>query len=433
MNARSSRARMGAVLGGALAVSLALGGCAVGGGGTGGNADGDAEIRFSIWGAGDRAGRMQQVIDAFEAQHTDISVELEYADWAAYWDRLSTSIAAGDAPDVFMQEDRYIGDYARRGVLADLGELGVETADIDQTLLSAGEIDGTLYGIPTGANVMGMAISPQVFADAGVEIPDDTTWTWDDYVDIANEISAALPGTYGTTDYTTNDVGPAVYFRQHGQSLFDEDGALGYDDELMAEWFQRSLDLQRSGGQPPADNGLALPLEDTPLAQGRGAIVPIVWSAQLAPLATLSGVDLEILRIPGESEHDRPGMYFKPGMFVSQSARTSYPEAAATFVDFLVNDPIVGETFGTELGMPANLAVREAITPDLSESERIVADYMDALDGVIVDSPPTLPNGAGEATAILQRATAEVLFERLTPAQAAERVRQELESATAAR
>ena len=46
---------------------------------------------------------------------------------------------------------------------------------------------------------MSMVIDPKVFEAAGVELPDDETWTWDDYADIAAEIARKSPqGTFGT-------------------------------------------------------------------------------------------------------------------------------------------------------------------------------------------------------------------------------------------
>ena len=46
-----------------------------------------------------------------------------------------------------------------------------------------------------------MTIDPEVFEAAGVDIPDDTTWTWDDLIETATKITEATPdGTFGSTD-----------------------------------------------------------------------------------------------------------------------------------------------------------------------------------------------------------------------------------------
>lgn len=408
------------------ALALGAGACAPGSGGGGG--DGDVTLRFSFWGTNERADRMQHAIDIFEEENPGITVEPDFVDWSGYWDRLATGVAGGDVPDVFMQEDRYIGEYARRDVLADLSG-AVPTDDIDASLLSSGDIDGGLYGIATGSNVFAVIANPDVFEEAGVELPDDTTWTWEDYVEISDAITAGTPdGTYGTSDYSFSEVGFNVYTRQHGQSLFGEDGGLGYDDTLLTEWFQRSLDLQTSGGQPPADETVSLDLLDSPIAQGYAAM-SLTWSAQLGQLSEASGSELVLLRLPGESELERPGMYFKPGMYVSQSASSEHPEEASAFVDFFVNDPRVGEIFLSELGLPGNAVVREAIMPELSETEQVAADFVVELADEIIDAPAPLPSGAGEAAAIMQRINSQVLFGQLSADEAAAQFRTEVEAA----
>ncbi|WP_298461104.1 ABC transporter substrate-binding protein [uncultured Cellulomonas sp.] len=395
--------------------------------GTGGG-DGSAEIRFSWWGSDERHARHQQIIDAFEAEHPDIDVVPDFIDWGGYWDKLATVTAGGDTPDVFMQEDRYIREYADRGVLADLSEMDIATQDLDATLLASGQLDDGLYGIPTGANVLSVIANPAIFEAAGVELPDDSSWTWQDYERIAQTISDnTQDGVYGTSDYTYNETGFMVYLRQHGQNLYDEDGSLGYDDELLEEWFQRSLDLQRSGAQPPASEALGLPTGQTFLATNRAAM-ELTWSSQLGLTSDAAGTQMAILRIPGEAQHDRAGMYFKPGMYLSVSADTPYPEAAAEFVDYFVNSTEVGEVVLSDLGLPANETVLAAISDQLTENERIAAEFIGDLQDEIVDAPPPMPVGAGEVAAIIKRLNEEVLFERLTPAEAADQFRSEVEA-----
>lgn len=416
--------------GGRAVAALSVASLAVGLAGCGASdsgADGTQTISFMWWGSAERTARVQEAIDMFEEANPDIKVEGQYAEWAGYWDKLATSVAGGDTPDVMFQEDRYIGDYARRGVLADLSAIGIDTAKIDETLIAAGEIDGKPYGIPTGSNVMSIVANPDLFEAAGVELPDDDTWTWDDYVEIAEQISAGSPdGVYGTSDYSYNETGFLIYLRQHGQDLFDEEGKLGYDDQLLEEWFQRSLNLQEAGGQPPADESVGLDLLDSPIAKGKAAM-SMTWSAQLGPLSEASGSDLVLLKVPGEAE--TPGMYFKPGMYVSVAAESEHADAAAKFVDFFVNTPEVGKIFLTELGLPGNADVRDAVVPELGAADKAGADFVGSLSDHVTSSPHTMPNGAGDVAAIMQRVNSEVLFGQLTPAEGAAKFRQEAESA----
>ncbi|HWV79592.1 MAG TPA: extracellular solute-binding protein [Isoptericola sp.] len=387
----------------------------------GGGDDGNVEIRFAWWGSDDRHKTTQQIIDLFEEKNPGITVVPDYTDWDGYWDKLATATAGGDTPDVITQEERYLSDYASRGVIGELS--GVDTSEIPEDILSTGEVDGKLVGIPTGVNAYAMVADPQIFADAGVEMPDDTTWTWDEYVDIAGTIAkGAGDGVWGAQDYGFNEAGLNVLARQKGEALYDEDGSLGVSKETIAEFFQTSLDLMANGGQPDASRSVeyqnAGP-EGSLLGTNAGAM-GVWWSNQLGALSDASGHDLELLRLPGESEFERTGMYFKPAMYYSISAKTKHPEESAKFVDFLLNDPEVAKLQLTDRGLPANLKVREAILPELTAADQKVADFMADLEPDIVDNPSVPPNGANEIQDIMIRINTEVLFERMTPDEAAD-------------
>ncbi|MFD6136856.1 ABC transporter substrate-binding protein, partial [Isoptericola sp. NPDC060257] len=395
-----------------------------------GGGDGNVEIRFAWWGSDDRHKTTQQIIDLFEEKNPGITVVPDYTDWDGYWDKLATATAGGDTPDVITQEERYLSDYASRGVIGEL--TGVDTSEIPADILSTGEVDGKLVGIPTGVNAYAMVADPQIFADAGVEMPDDKAWTWDEYVDIAGKISkGAGDGVWGAQDYGFNEAGLNVLARQKGETLYNADGTLGVSKETVAEFFQTSLDLMANGGQPDASRSVeyqnAGP-EGSLLGTNAGAM-GVWWSNQLGALSDASGHELELLRLPGESEFERTGMYFKPAMYYSISAKTEHPEESAKLVDFLLNDPEVAELQLTDRGLPANLTVREAILPELTAADQKVADFMAALEPDIVDNPAVPPNGANEIQDIMIRINTEVLFERMTPDEAADAFLQDVGAA----
>jgi multiple sugar transport system substrate-binding protein len=82
----------------------------------------------------------------------------------------------------------------------------------------------------------------------------------------------------------------------------------------------------------------------------------------------------------------------------------------------------------SDLGLPANATVREAIADKLTPNEQIAADFIADLQDEVVDAPPSMPVGAGEVATIIKRINEEVLFKRMTPAQAAEQFRTEVEA-----
>lgn len=366
----------------------------------------------------------QDLIEAFQAQHPHITVIPEFGDIGGYWDKLSTQTAGNDTPDVLFMNEQNLPLYAGRGVLGDLSEYGLDTSQINQSVIDSGTIDGALYGIPGGLNARGFLADPQVFDEAGIEMPDDATWTWEDYVEIATQVSRNTPdGVYGTQEYGFGvDMDMAVWARQHGQNLW-ENGQVGFQPELMAERWQISLDLIEAGAAPPASESLenqSGSLEQLPLATGRAALGP-GWSSELQVLSNASGRELQLLRTPGESQSERPGAYPRPGLLYTMSAASQYPEAAVTFIDWMVNSEEAGAVVKTEYGVPPSQQVQKLILPELNDVQVQAMEYVNQVAADAVDVPAPPPSAAGEMWTELSRLNEEVMFQQASPLEAAER------------
>ena len=394
----------------------------------------EVNLRFSWWGADDRHATIQQVIENFEADNPHIRITGENTDWASYWDRLATNTAADDAPDITMQEERYLREYGDRGALLDLNELEeLDQSGLDPLISDSGDLEGQTFGLATGVNAYSVLADPEAFEAAGVDMPDDETWTWDDYVEIATEISENTDGEYvGVQSMSYNEAGFQIFARQHGENLYDEDGDLAFSPETLEAWFQVTKDLLDSGGQPDASQSVEIEAggpDQSVLATNDGAMAHF-WSNQLGGITGSSDRDIQLLRYPGESENERTGMFFKPAMFYSISSGTDHPEEAALFVDYMLNEPTVAELMLADLGLPANLEVREHILEDLPEADAQVAEFMSEVEGTIVDGNPPPPIGAGEVVEIVKRISDDLAFETITPAEAAEQFISEVEQVT---
>jgi multiple sugar transport system substrate-binding protein len=396
---------------------------------------GTVELSFTWWGSDSRHEYTQEIIELFEAEHSNITVEPIFTDFDAYWDQLATSTAGGNAPDIITMEERFLKEYVVNGQLLDLNTVtdALDISSIDELALAAGRFDNGLYTIASGVNAFSVVADPQIFEDAGVAFPDDATWTWQDYVDLAVQISESSGGeVFGAQAFGTNEAGFNVYARQRGEALYNPDGTLGFSAQTLADWWTISLEQTAQGGTPPADVTVevgATGPDQSLLATNAGAM-GTWWTNQLGALSGAAGRELVLLRQPGESEGVRPGMYFKPAMSYSISSQTDHPEEAALFVDFLLNSTGAAELMLNDRGLPANSQVREHIAPMLPDVEQQVADFMAEIGPELVDPPPPPPTGAGETVSIMQRLYEEVLFERVTPLEAAEQFMAEVDAAT---
>ncbi|TDE94219.1 extracellular solute-binding protein [Occultella glacieicola] len=428
-SARTGRGRRAAAVVGAGLV-LALAACGQGedpaaepGDDGGTSADGgDVTIRFAWWGNEDRAAITNEAVDVFEAANPGITVETEYVDFNAYFDRLATTVAAGDAPDVITMGGAYPREYGDRGALLDLGEVSefLDTSTLDAGALSNGFFSDTQYGVPTGANTYGVVINPAIFEAAGVDLPDQDSWTWEDFADLAAEISANTPdGTYGAADPTSAEVLDLYLNHRSGHGLYLEDGSLNATPDLVADWFTYGSGLMESGATPPATITSELTTQTSPeqslLGQGLAAM-SFGWSNNLGAFRDASGQELILMRVPGDTGENGSAMWQQASQLYTINAQTAHPEAAARLVDFLVNSTEAADLIGTDRGVPSNETIRAHLSEQgLEPTTQVEFDFLSQVSEFIDGDFVIGPTGSTESAGILTRLNQEVLFGQTTP------------------
>ncbi|MFE4196354.1 ABC transporter substrate-binding protein [Paenarthrobacter sp. NPDC056912] len=384
--------------------------------------DGPVEIRFSWWGNATRADITNKAIKEFEAANPNIKVKPEYGDIGGYFDKLATQVAANDAPDVITMGGAYPAEYANRGALLDLSKVSssLDLSKIDQGALENGQVQGKQYGVSTGANALAIVVNPAVFQAAGVALPDDSTWSWDDFARIAKDVTDKSPkGTYGTATVLTHDSLDA-FARQRGKSLYTQDGQLGLDKDTVQAYFDYSLKLSESGAAPSASETvekLNVSTEQTLMGMGQAGMM-LTWSNSLTALSKASGAELKLMKLPGETP--TPGIWLQSSQFYTISARSKHTDAAAKLVNFLVNKEAAAKIIQSDRGVPSNPEMRTAIQDLLTPQGKVEAAYIDQIGKM--DFAPTFigPTGSTAVSEITARVNTEVLFKRLTPEKAAE-------------
>jgi pectin-derived oligosaccharide transport system substrate-binding protein len=404
--------------------STLLAASACGGSSGGPSAGGEVTLRFNWWGSDTRHKLTQQVIDSFQQEHPKIKIKGEYGEWAGYWDKLATTVAANDAPDVIQMDEKYLREYADRGALLDLKKAdGLDTGKFEPDTLAAGEFDGGLYGLNAGINAFTIVANPAVFKAAGVALPDDKTWTWDQYTQLASQITTKLNGKgWGTAAYGTNDASLNMWARQHGQSLFTKDGKLGVTPEGLTEYWTNLRKMQDAKATPSAEftaQDMNAPLDQSGMATGKLAM-GYAWSNQLNALSKASGQQLKLLRLPSVTgKASENGAYYKGSMFWSISSRSKHPKEAAEFVNYLANSTTAGNVLLAERGVPPNTELRSAVESKLQPADAASLAFIQGIAGELGEPSPPPPVGGGQVEKIIQRYTTEVMFGRQKPDQAA--------------
>lgn len=150
------------------------------------------ELRMTWWGSQTRHDLTAKMIKRFEEKNPGITIKPEYSGWDGYFDKLSTQVAGSNAPDIIQMDYAFLSDYAKRGTLLDLTPYTqdgtLRTEDHDQSMISAGSIDGKLYAITLGVNAPGVIYNASVLQELGIAEPQES-WTWMDFADMANTIA----------------------------------------------------------------------------------------------------------------------------------------------------------------------------------------------------------------------------------------------------
>ena len=128
--------------------------------GCGGSPEGKVEIRYSWWGAKDRAELIQKTVALFEKKHPDITVKTDFQEYGDFWTKFNTQAAGGNPPDVFQNSIGFLKKYLDKNVLLDLRPQ-VEAGNLRMDgfrdgLESVGEVDGRLLGVPVGVNTFAL-------------------------------------------------------------------------------------------------------------------------------------------------------------------------------------------------------------------------------------------------------------------------------------
>ena len=402
------------------AVGVGLAGC--GAGGSGGAENGAKNLSITWWGNDVRNGLTTKAIDTFGADRSGTTFEPQPGEWGSYWDRLATQVAGNSAPDVIQMDEAYLSEYASRGALLDLAGK-IDTSKFLAGTAEAGAVQGITAGVSIGVNALAFIANPEVFDAAGVEMPDDTTWTWESFRATAAEVSAkSSKGAVGSAGMFTNPKLLQVWLRQQGTEIYLADGQPGFTVDLIEEYLQLMMSFREKGAIPEASvivEDSAAALDQSLMAQGKAA-VGFFGSNQLTALTKASGAPLKLIRWPSMTGHaaDRQAWY-KSASLWSISARSKQPELAADFVNWWVNDPACSSIVLNERGAPANTERAAEIESELDKTGAAVAAFLAQTASDLGTVPPLPPPGSAAADSALTRVATDVLFGRSTTAQAA--------------
>jgi multiple sugar transport system substrate-binding protein len=162
-----------------------------------------AEIRMATYTISEAwDATIQAQIDAFNAQSTLATVELEFRPGDQYWDKIQTEFAGGQAPDITLNQIDWLVPGASRGMFVDLKPY-YERDEVDLSGLwydmeQEWGYEGGMYGALLYAGGQALYYNKDLLAAAGETAP-AADWTWDDLLASAQKLTNEAEGIYGVT------------------------------------------------------------------------------------------------------------------------------------------------------------------------------------------------------------------------------------------
>ncbi|WP_105615368.1 ABC transporter substrate-binding protein [Vallitalea okinawensis] len=158
------------------------------------------KIKFSFahFDSGEVAGQLDAMVEAYEADHPNVEVEViakpgEYESW------IQAQMEAGTLPDVGYCSAALAFSWAEEGHVLDIAQYFDQYPTLGNRISSTYYWweEGKTFGTNTGGETIMVYYNKDLFKENGIDLPiydGKTTWTWDEFVDISKTLTVDVNG-----------------------------------------------------------------------------------------------------------------------------------------------------------------------------------------------------------------------------------------------
>jgi len=329
-------------------VLAVLAGC----GGSDSGTDASGPITFLIFGDPEEINAYRELVRAYREREPDADVELiETSDRTDLIARLSTSIAGGSPPDLFLMNYRYYGQFASKGAIEPITERLASSDvfapdDFYPQAMEAFSWKGEQLCLPQNISSLVVYYNRSIFRRQGVPEPKDG-WEWPELVATAqrltldasgNQIRAGDPDSGGVkaeiyglgVEPTLIRIAPFVW-SLGGEIVDDQQNPtrLTLDTPEAQVALGQFLALRTGYGVAPSDLEVESEEDEARFANGRLAM--LLSSRRSTPtFRTIKGFEWDVAPLPSFGQ--------KAGILHSDAycmtAAGDHKDAAWKFVEF---------------------------------------------------------------------------------------------------
>lgn len=338
-------------LGCALVAATALAAC----GGPAQAPAGDGPVVITYWSS---LRGTQAVVDAFNATHADIQVDLDMTPSGAAGTnaKLTNATRAGNAPDIATSEYISLPGFAIDGAVMDLTDR-IDDEFRSQLVPQAWDgvtFDGRVYAVPIDVEPMVLFYRRDLFEQHGIAVPR----TWAEFEQAARDLKAAAPDTRVSTFFSNSAPHLAGFAQQAGGQWFSTAGDrwnLDFADPgttRVAQYWQRLID---------EDLVLTAPVSSQQWQAGinGGTVATYIdgaWAAAALMRSNPDGAGKWAVAPLPQWDPARAAVGVKGGSVFGITPDSDHPDEALEFLRWMVTDPAAFEarlSSGTSSMYPA--------------------------------------------------------------------------------
>jgi len=345
----------------AVVVALGLSGCQATT-----DAGSDSKITLQFWNG--LTGSDKTSVDGLVADYNASQDEVEVVSTAMPWDvlkqKLLTSVASGDGPDVVSIDTSDLAQYVEAGALQPVDDFYGSGLLDDENLVGAAvdatELGGEKYGIPLNFFTEMLYWNKDMFAAAGY---DHAPATWDEFAEMAKKLTVdadgdGTPEQYAIAlgDHDTVPMFQPLLWNTGGGIVSDDGTAALLDDPATLDAINFWVDQVRNQKVSPI--GMNGPDADALFQSGKAAME--LCGPWVAPTIVDAGINVGVARTPAGPSGDQFSLAGTVSFTVPAGVDDATKEAVYDFAAFW-NGKDQQVKYSTETGFPST---RSDITAD---------------------------------------------------------------------
>jgi multiple sugar transport system substrate-binding protein len=359
--------------------------------------EGPASGELTVWAMGAEGEKLSVLADAFMEENPDVTVTVTPTAWDVAHDKLVTSVAGDQAPDISQMGTTWMGEFAALGALDPVPE-NIDPSAFFEGAYQTNVVDDTAYGVPWYVETRLLYYRTDIAEAAGITEPPADWEALKEMARAMKEEGGAENGiALGTGIGSWQQYLPLVW--SNGGEVLTEDGEFALDSPEAVEALEYYASFFDEGLTSPQPEGFDI---TQGFIQGT---YPMFFSGpwHMGLIADQGGAEMEgkwaIAPMPAKES----ATSFVGGSNLVVFAGTDNRDAAWQFVSYLTQPEVQSEWYAEVAALPSVQAAWEE--GELASDEQL-ATFGQQLEDA--QAPPPIPTWEEVASAIddqIERAT----------------------------